>query len=41
MDNALSLHDENAVLRERYLKDLSPDVLFLTKEVPEDDLPPF
>jgi hypothetical protein len=38
---ALSLHNEYAVLRERYLTDLTTDALFLTKEVPEDDFPPF
>lgn len=38
---ALSWHDNDAVLHEGHLTDLSPDTLFLAKEVPEDDLPPF
>jgi len=38
---ALSRHDNDTVLHEGYLADLSPDALFLAKEVPKDDLPPF
>jgi len=38
---ALSWNDNNAVLHKGYFPDLSPDALFLAKEVPEDDLPPF
>jgi hypothetical protein len=38
---ALSRHDNDAVLHEGDLTNLSPDSLFLAKKVPEDDLPPF